>query len=160
MTDAPERTSDILQRLAEQAGREGRVSDARMLKVCQREVFALEQELALRDGECDAKRDIIAALEQERKELREEAASAWRIINRSQDDRLEDAGKYVGGIIAEQREATRLREAIRTLNAVVETHKPTCSQCGKRWEYAACGPTHASIAAARATAEGENDGQP
>jgi hypothetical protein len=83
-----------------------------------------------------------------------------RIINRSQDDRLEDAGKYVGGIIAEQREATRLREAIRTLNAVVETHKPTCSQCGKRWEYAACGPTHASIAAARATAEGENDGQP
>jgi hypothetical protein len=38
---------------------------------------------------------------------------AWRIINRSQDDRLEDAGKYVGGIIAEQREATRLREAIR-----------------------------------------------
>jgi hypothetical protein len=55
-------------------------------------------------------------------------------------------------------DAARLREAIQTLNAVVETHKPTCSQCGKRWEYAACGPTHASIAAARATAEGKNDG--
>jgi hypothetical protein len=106
--DAPERTlSEDHVTPATLAEADERLRDAEV------RIVALEQELALRDGECDAKRDIIAALEQERKELREEAASAWRIINRSQDDRLEDAGKYVGGIIAEQREATRLREAIR-----------------------------------------------